>query len=159
MAIWTIHHWDEGQERGVRELRRVARGAVIIVTVDPAVFAEMWLVRDYMPEIAELDRATFPTLAQLRSWLGDHLQIEAVPIARDTPDWTLGSFWAHPERILDPAARAGTSGFARLPPRVVERVIGAVERDLRSGAWDERYGALRKQQHHDVGQRLITATP
>ena len=26
MAILTIHHWDEDQERGVREMRRVARG-------------------------------------------------------------------------------------------------------------------------------------
>jgi SAM-dependent methyltransferase len=159
MAVWTIHHWDEGQERGVRELRRVARHAVIIVTCDPAVFADMWLVRDYMPEIAELDGTTFPTIAQLRSWLGGQLQVDPVPIAHDTPDWTLGSFWAHPERILDPEARAGTSGFARMPSRVVERVLCAVERDLRSGAWDERYGALREQQHLDVGQRLIAATP
>ncbi len=22
-------------------------------------------------------------------------------IAADTPDWTFGSFWAHPERVLD----------------------------------------------------------
>lgn len=158
MAVWTIHHWDGGQERGVRELRRVARGAVVIVTADPAVFADMWLVRDYMPEVAELDRATFPTITQLRSWLGGRLQVEAVPIARDTPDWTLGSFWAHPERVLDRNARAGTSGFARMPPRVIERVVAAVERDLRSGAWDERLGTLRHQQHLDVGQRLITAT-
>ena len=25
MAVLTLHHWDDGQERGVRELRRVAR--------------------------------------------------------------------------------------------------------------------------------------
>ncbi|MGO9959164.1 MAG: methyltransferase domain-containing protein [Solirubrobacteraceae bacterium] len=25
MAVLTVHHWDEGQERGVRELRRVAK--------------------------------------------------------------------------------------------------------------------------------------
>jgi SAM-dependent methyltransferase len=60
MAVSTIHHWDEGQERGVRELRRVARHAVIIVTCDPAVVADMWLVRDYIPEIAELGRTAFP---------------------------------------------------------------------------------------------------
>src|SRR5215472_15455707 len=29
MAILTIHHWDEEQERGIRELQRVARGSVV----------------------------------------------------------------------------------------------------------------------------------
>src|SRR5919199_3117485 len=34
MAVLTLHHWDEGRERGVRELRRVASGAVVVVTYD-----------------------------------------------------------------------------------------------------------------------------
>jgi hypothetical protein len=42
----------------------------------------------------------------------------------------LGSFWAHPERVLDPKARAATSGFARLSANVVDRVVAEVSRDL-----------------------------
>jgi RimJ/RimL family protein N-acetyltransferase/SAM-dependent methyltransferase len=159
MAVLTVHHWDEGQERGVRELRRVARGPVVIVTFDAEVFAQMWLVRDYMPEVAELDRRTFPSMVQLQAWLGGEVKIEPVLIAADSPDWTLGSFWAHPERVLDQHARAATSGFARMPAAVVDRVVDAVERDLRSGAWDERYGALRDMACLDVGQRLVIANP
>lgn len=34
MAILTVDHWDEEQEAGVREMRRVARGAVVILTYD-----------------------------------------------------------------------------------------------------------------------------
>ena len=37
MAILTVHHWDAEQERGVRELRRVARGPVVILTFDAEV--------------------------------------------------------------------------------------------------------------------------
>ena len=33
----TVHHWDDEQERGVRELRRVARGPVVILTYDAEV--------------------------------------------------------------------------------------------------------------------------
>jgi len=159
MAVLTVHHWDEGQERGVQELRRVARGPVVIVTFDADVCADMWLIRDYMPEVAELDRRTFPSLEQLRDWLGGAVTVEPVPIAADTPDWTLGSFWAHPERVLDPQARAATSGFARMPPGVVKRVVADVDRDLSSGAWDERYGHLRGLGALDVGQRLLIALP
>ncbi|MGO9959165.1 MAG: hypothetical protein ACLP50_24885 [Solirubrobacteraceae bacterium] len=82
-----------------------------------------------------------------------------MPVAADTPDWTLGSFWAHPERVLDPQARAATSGFATMPEALVSRVVAADERDLASGAWDARYGELRARHALDVGQRLLIATP
>ena len=153
MAVLTIHHWDAGQERGVRELRRVARDPVVVVTYDAAVAARMWLM-DYLPEVAELDRRIFPPPERVADWLGG-ARVEVVEHARDTPDWNLGSFWAHPERVLDEAARRATSGFARMPAAVVERVVRAVERDLASGAWDARYGHLRELASYDAGLRLV----
>jgi hypothetical protein len=80
-------------------------------------------------------------------------------LSDDTPDWMLGSFWAHPERVLDPEARAATSGFARMDGAVVDRVVEAVRRDLESGAWDRRHGHLRTLRSFDVGLRLIISTP
>lgn len=155
MSILSLHHWDTEREAGVRELRRVARGPVVIVGYDARVSREMWLMRDYVPEVAELDDHIFPLPEQVIGWLGGEARMEPVPIPRDTPDWHLGSFWAHPERVLDPEARAGTSGFARMPEEVVQRVVAAVGRDLESGAWDERNGHLRDLDELDVGMRLI----
>jgi SAM-dependent methyltransferase len=159
MAILTVHHWDEQQEPGVRELRRVARGAVVILTYDAAVSGQMWLMTDYLPEVARLDDRIFPRIELLASWLGGSTRVDTIEIPADTPDWMLGSFWAHPERVLDPAARAATSGFARMEPSIVERVTDAVRRDLESGAWDRRHGYLRELESFDVGLRLITNTP
>lgn len=159
MAVLTVHHWDDQQEAGVRELRRVARGPVVIVTYDPEVCARMWLYRDYLPEAAALDRATFPSIDQLADWLGGAVEVEPILNARDTPDWTLGSFWAHPERVLDDTARRSTSAFARLEPAVLDRVVAAVEGDLDSGAWDRRNGELRDLADYDVGMRLVVAQP
>jgi hypothetical protein len=67
----------------------------------------------------------------------------------------LGSFWAHPERVLDERARANTSGFARMPPDVVRRVVAALRHDLADGTWDARHGHLRTLDEHDVGLRLV----
>ncbi|HWI73902.1 MAG TPA: methyltransferase domain-containing protein [Baekduia sp.] len=159
MAILTVHHWDADQERGVRELRRVACGPVVIFTIDPRVSAAMWLMADYLPEVAAMDDAIFPPPAQLAGWLGGDTRIETVEVPRDTPDWALLSFWAHPERVLDPAARAATSGFSRQPPEVVARVVSAVERDLASSAWDARHGHLRDLDTYDAGLRLVVAEP
>jgi len=157
MAILTIHHWDEHRERGVRELRRVARGPVVIVTYDADVAAEMWLSKDYYPELAALDCGIFPPPAQVASWLGGEVEIATLPLPRDCQDWMLGAFWAHPERVLDADARAATSGFARMDARVVERVVAAVRRDLEDGTWDARHGALRALDEYDAGLRLVVA--
>lgn len=157
MTILSLHHWDAEQERGVRELRRVAAGPVVILTYDPRVSSEMWLMKAYFPEVAELDLRIFPLPERLVEWLGGDAAVSTVPISRDTPDWHLGSFWAHPERVLDEDARAATSGFARASPDVVERVASAVRRDLEDGTWDARYGHLRKLSEYDAGLRLIVA--
>lgn len=156
MAVLTIHHWDEGRERGVRELRRVARGPVVILTIDAEVGARMWLA-EYLPEVAELDRRIFPRLDDLARWLGGDADVEAIPIPRDTCDWTLMSFWAHPERVLDEDARNATSGFARMPREVVDRVVAAVRRDLADGTWDAKHGELRALAEYDAGLRLVVS--
>jgi hypothetical protein len=159
MAILSVHHWDEARERGVREMRRVSRGPVVILTFDPVVSNSMWLMKDYLPEVAMLDAAIFPRPEAIAGWLGGHVTVAPMPIPRDTPDWMLGSFWAHPERVLDADARAATSGFARMRPEVIERVVAAVARDLANGAWDRAHGALRSLDEYDAGLRLVVGLP
>jgi SAM-dependent methyltransferase len=157
MSVLSLHHWDDEREQGVRELRRVSRGPVVILTYDAAVSSAMWLMADYLPEVAELDARIFAPPEQIAAWLGGDVRIEPVPISRDTPDWMLGSFWAHPERVLDANARAATSGFARMAPQVVERVVAEVSRDLANGDWDRKHGHLRSLDALDVGLRLVIA--
>jgi len=160
LAVLTVHHWAPNARAGVRELRRVARGPVVIVTFDTAVSRDLWMIRDYLPEIAEQDRRDFPSLHQLSRWLGPgRLHVEPVLVSRDTPDWTLASLWAHPERALDPEVTAGTSGIARLAPAIRARAIAALERDLASGEWDRRHGHLRSLDALDAGQRLLIHHP
>ena len=41
---------------------------------------------------------------------------------------------------------------------VVDRVVEAVERDLRDGTWEERHGHLRELDEYDAGMRLLVST-
>ncbi|MFN3200412.1 MAG: class I SAM-dependent methyltransferase [Bradymonadia bacterium] len=157
MTVLSLHHWHPKTQKGLAELCRVARDRVIIVTIDPVVCGAMWLMADYLHEVRDLDMEIFPSIDEVVAALDRPAQVEVVPIHRDTPDHSLMSFWAHPERVLDADARQATSGFARQPEQVVERVVSAVKADLESGRWDERYGHLRGQETYDAGLRLITA--
>ena len=156
MTILSLHHWHPNQKAGVHEMRRVARDRIVIVTIDPRISAQMWLMADYLHEVADLDHQIFPLPETICEWLGHATEIEVVPTSRDTVDWSLVSFWAHPERVLDPAARAATSGFARQSRAVIDRVVSHVERDLKSGLWDEKHGYLRGLNAYDAGMRVIT---
>ena len=51
MAVLTVHHWPD-KAAGVREVRRVTRGQVVLLTFDPS--RRPWLT-DYLPELAALD--------------------------------------------------------------------------------------------------------
>src|SRR5258708_26486662 len=50
MAVLTIQHWDD-IEQGLTELCRVARQRVVVVTMDVEKLGELWLIRDYIPEM------------------------------------------------------------------------------------------------------------
>jgi GNAT superfamily N-acetyltransferase/SAM-dependent methyltransferase len=157
MTVLSMHHWHPHQEAGVREMCRVARNQIVIVTIDPEVSGRMWLMADYLREVAALDDEIFPHPETVAGWLDRPATVEVVTVSRDTPDWALVSFWAHPERVLEEGARNATSGFARQSPAVVDRVVADVARDLQSGAWDERHGALRNLTEYDAGLRIIKA--
>jgi SAM-dependent methyltransferase len=156
MGILTIHHWSD-PERGIAELRRVARNRVVLLTVDPTVEAEMWLFTHYVPEIAGRDREEFPTLKRITRWLGSSVSVQPVVVPSDCTDGFLLSFWSRPEAVLNPRARRATSGFARLDPIVEQAAMARLADDLKSGAWDAAHGHLRRERQLDVGLRLVVA--
>ena len=134
MAILTVHHWPD-QDRGLAELRRVADRRIVL-TFDPDFADAMWLIRDYFPSNAEIDRQQFRPIADVAAALGDG-QIHVVEIPHDCTDGFLCAYWRRPEAYLDPRVRAGISSFARMSPAEVERGVAALRDDLATGVfWD-----------------------
>ena len=142
MAILTVHHWDDEREAGVRELRRVATGRWRSSPTCPRSATRCGWSRTTCPRWGSSTSRSSPAPSQLAAWLGGAVRVETLPVHRDSPDWMFGSFWAHPERVLDRDARNATSGFARTPEATVDRVVRALEHDLSSGDWDRRHGRL-----------------
>lgn len=152
MAILSVHHWDD-PARGVCEMRRVARRRIVVLTYDPD-WVQRWWLRDYAPQIAADDAERFPELDALLDWLGSAV-VETVEVPSDCSDLFLGALWARPELILADEIRASTSGFARMDAGQEQAAVAKLGADLKSGAWDERYGHLREMHELDVGLRLV----
>ncbi len=155
MAILTLHHWSD-VDAGLTEMMRVARARVVIVAFDPEVAAELWIVRDYLPEADSHHLRRHPSMTQLLDALpGANVQPLLTPC--DCADRMFATLWARPEQYLDPQVRAATSTWDQLPRAATDRALKALRRDLASGTWDERYGNLRTTPEWDVGLRLIRA--
>jgi SAM-dependent methyltransferase len=155
MAIITIHHWED-QLAGLRELRRVARGPVVVLTFDIDALAEYWMFRDYLPEALEDDRRRFMPVDRVAEVLGE-ARVESVPISADCADGFFEAYWARPEAYLDPVVRAAQSVWPRLPEGVEPRAVCTLEADLANGAWDERHGHLRELAEYKGALRLIVS--
>jgi hypothetical protein len=153
MAVLTDHHWGD-RCAGLRELRRVARRAVVL-TFDPAFTDAFWLVAEYLPGFRELPGLTVDELA---ACLGG-ADIVPVPVPADCTDGFLGAFWRRPEAYLDPRVRAAISVFARVPPGEVDACVRALRADLESGAWRERHADLLGLDELDLGYRLLVSPP
>lgn len=150
MAILTIHHWPDKQA-GLAELRRVTRGPIVLLTFDPA--HRPWLT-DYLPELAALDEAQMPAMADYARWLGP-VEVRPVPVPHDCSDGFLYAYWRRPGAYLDPRIRSGSSSFWMIEG--AEAGLSRLGRDLESGAWDRRYADLAALDTYDAGYRLVVA--
>lgn len=150
LAILTLHHWPD-KEAGLREMRRVTRGPIVLLTFDPS--HRPWLT-DYLPELAALDEGQMPVMSDYQRWLGP-VQITPVPVPHDCSDGFLYAYWRRPAAYLDATLRSGSSSFWALPN--AEAGLQNLRRDLETGAWERRYADLLSLDEYDAGYRLIVA--
>jgi SAM-dependent methyltransferase len=162
LATLTVHHWPDWRA-GVRELARVARGRVVILTWDPASDG-FWLTRDYLPELLALDRPAFPPLDALAAALAPafpSVDVLPVPVPADCTDGFLGAYWRRPAAYLDAVVRGAMSSFAALEAggdgALVSRGLARLARDLADGSWSARHHALLAHDALDIGYRLVVA--
>jgi SAM-dependent methyltransferase len=155
LATLTAHHWSD-LDAGLREMQRVARCQVIFY-FEPDWADRLWLVRDYFPEVRDLESERgAPDTARLAAVL-DVRRVEPILVPANCRDGFGGCFWNRPEAYLDPVVQEGMSFFAQLDPESRRRGTDRLRDDLASGAWDDRHGDLRALDRIDIGYRLLVA--
>lgn len=157
MALVTVHQWSD-LAAGLREMRRVARGPVVVMTADPAALQRFWLNR-YAPEVIAIEAGRMPPPDRILKLLGGRGEVVPVPIPFDCRDGFNDAYYGRPERLLDRAARQACSSWSFVEPSVIERFEAALAADLASGAWDAEYGWLRTLPQYDGSLRLVVTRP
>jgi SAM-dependent methyltransferase len=157
MAMITIHHWSD-LHQGLRELRRVTRNQILILTFDPDALDTFWNAQ-YFPELIAIEKRRYPSFGQLQKYLGGSVDIEPVSIPLHCTDGFQEAFYGRPECFLDPNIRKSQSAWGFLHPGEEEKLVKRLEDDLNSGAWDQKFGHLRSQDYYIGSLRLLIAHP
>jgi len=152
MASVTVHQWPD-PVAGLREMRRVTRGPVAILTFDPQP-ADWWLP-DYLPELFAVEGRRMPAIQTIAQALGERSEVRTVLIPADCTDRFMQALFARPEEVLDPQVRRATSAWSFVDEALVDAFVERLSSDLASGVWDERYGHFRKLREFDGGMRLV----
>jgi SAM-dependent methyltransferase len=157
MATFTVHQWaDLGA--GLKEVRRVTRGPVLILTCDPDALDPYWLA-DYAPEVIAVEARRYPAIEAIVSALGGKAEVLGVSIPLDCRDGFGEAYYGRPESLLDPGVRQACSAWSFVPPEVVDRFVAALSSDLASGVWDARFGRLRSEPCLMDSLKLIVSRP
>jgi SAM-dependent methyltransferase len=156
MACVTIHHWED-RAAGLAELRRVARGPVVVFTFELDALID-WQ-RDYLAPALALEIPRFGTVEEIAAELGGATRIEPIPTPADCTDGFFEAFWNRPEAILDPTVRASQSIWQLVEPGVEEQIVARLAADLGSGKWDEEHGGLRERGSYEGSLRLVISEP
>lgn len=157
MTTNSVHQWRD-LAAGLRNLRRVSRGSVLVLTADPALLQRYWL-NEYAPEVLAAEAGRHPALETIASHLGGTVRILEVPIPFACRDGFNEAYYGRPEGLLDPDARLACSSWSFVPAATAARAVEALRADLASGAWDRKHGHLRTQPTFDGSLRLLVAHP
>lgn len=153
MAMVTVHQWQD-LEKGLSELRRVTRGPIVILTFDPDAFDRYWL-SDYVPEIIAVEYRRFPPIDRLCELLGGLTEVQPISVPIDCVDGFSEAYYGRPERFLEPGVLRSQSSWSFVEDEVRERFVQTLNDDLRSGAWDRKYGHWRRMPSFEGSLRLV----
>jgi len=110
MATLTVHQWPD-LTAGLRELRRVARGPVVVLTGDGEALDRLWLAH-YAPELIAAERRRYPPLDRIAEHIGATCTVQELAIPIDCVDGFTEAYYARPEMFLNPRVRAAQSAPA-----------------------------------------------
>jgi SAM-dependent methyltransferase len=155
MAMVTVHHWPD-MARGLREMRRVTSGQVVIMSFDPAALDDFWMAA-YAPELINVEKQRYPSIEFLTSVLGSHCEVQKIPVTLSCTDGFQEAFYGRPEAFLQKTVRQSQSAWGFLSEEVEQAIVKRLSDDLASGAWDRKYGHLRTQPSMTCALRLVIA--
>ena len=155
MALVTVHQW-RNLDQGLRELRRVTRGPIVVLTFDGDALDRYWLAH-YAPELISVERRRYPSMEMIAKGLGGSTEVQVIPVPIDCVDGFTEAYYARPESFLDSEVRLSQSAWSFVPEEVQARIVKTLGDELKCGTWDRKFGDWRTRAVFEGSFRLIVS--
>jgi SAM-dependent methyltransferase len=153
MALLTMHHWRDPVS-GLLELKRVTSQKILIMTFDPDEFDKLWNAQ-YFPELIDLEKSRFMNLDRIIQTMDLPCSVYPVPIYAGCKDGFMDAFYNNPEAFLNPKVRLNQSCWGFLDDGMENVLIERLEKELKSGEWDQKFGAFRAMPKYEGALKLL----
>ena len=157
MATFTIHQWSD-LSAGFREMRRVTRGPVVLLSCDPREVQHFW-PNQYAPEVLTTEARRYPGLEKIRATLEGSTTFHQVPIPLECKDGFNEAYYGRPEMLLDQDVRQACSAWSFVDRETSLAYIESLAFDINSGRWDSQFGDFRAQPFYIGSLRLVINLP
>lgn len=153
MTTFSIHQWSN-PEAGLKEMRRVTKGPIAILSCDPHLVQKFWL-NDYAPGVLAAESRRYPDFDRIASVLGADTKVLPVMIPFDCCDGFNEAYYGRPEKFLEDQARLSCSAWSFVDEQTSLSYVDHLRTDLTNGSWDDKYGHLRSVSEFDGSLRLF----
>ncbi|EAL65475.1 hypothetical protein DDB_G0283975 [Dictyostelium discoideum AX4] len=157
MSTFSIHQWSN-IEAGLKEMRRVTKNQVILLTCDPKLVQDFWL-NEYAPGVLGAEAKRYPTIEKISEFLGGEIEVISIPLPLLCKDGFNEAYYGRPEMFLNPSARGSCSAWTFVDEPTRQSYLNHLKNDLESGEWDKKYSNLRTQSHYNGSLILIISRP
>jgi hypothetical protein len=155
MTTFSVHQWT-CLNSGLKEMKRVTSGPILILSCDPGLVQEFWL-NDYAPKVLEAEAKRYPDFDNMCDILGGTGRVLSVPIPLDCSDGFIEAYYGRPEKFLNEKARHSCSAWSTVDSETSKKYVNHLQNDLQSDAWDQKYGNLRSLPEFDGSLRLYVS--
>ncbi|KAN0041149.1 hypothetical protein ACTFIV_003685 [Dictyostelium citrinum] len=157
MSTFSVHQWSN-LEAGLKEMRRVTKNQVILLTCDPKLVQDFWL-NEYAPGVLGAEAKRYPTTEKINELLGGEIEIISIPLPLLCKDGFNEAYYGRPEMFLNSEARGSCSAWTFVDEPTRQSYLNHLKNDLESGEWDKKYSNLRTQSHYNGSLILIISKP
>lgn len=158
-AILALHQFGRLKESLDEAARVTDRRAFCAVTFDRRFGSRLW-VAEYFPDAWFAAYSHFPTIDEqvtlISESFGRRATVDPFPIPRSFRDSWLAAGWDDPSLYLSHTFRARNSSFHRARADLTEAGVARLAEDLKSGAWDARYGSQVNEPSVEAGYFIVS---
>lgn len=159
-SVLASHHFHH-LEKAISEMNRILKPKhfAVIFTADPSTVSKQSWLFDYFKIVFEKAISTYLPINDFKLMIErvtkTNVKMIDYPLPDNLTDNFFASGWKNPSLYLDETFRSSISPLASLETGILNQILERLEKDLKNGIWQKKYGSILEEDFFDGGYRFL----